>query len=115
MRQCKRLILVLFCLGLAFSSQAWAGQQLDVHDGSAISITSPQNGATIGNSFDLTYSFRKGLMADHAHVFLDGTYQKGFKGQFSDVPSGKHTITVKVATHDHDMVTVSDSIEVTVK
>ena len=54
-------------------------------------------------------------MADHAHVFLDGTYQKGFKGKFSDVPSGKHTITVKVATHDHDMVTVSDSIDIVVK
>jgi len=54
-------------------------------------------------------------MADHAHVFLDGTYQKGFKGTFSDVPSGQHTITVKVATHDHDMVTVSDSIAIVVK
>ena len=54
-------------------------------------------------------------MADHVHVFLDGKYQKGFKGKFSEVPSGRHTITVKVATHDHDMVTVSDSIDVVVK
>lgn len=115
MRQFKRLILVLFCLGLVLSHQGWAGQQLDVHDGSAITITSPQNGATVGSSFDLVYSFRKGVMADHAHVFMDGNYQKGFKGKFSDVPSGQHTITVKVATHDHDMVTVSDSIDVVVK
>lgn len=115
MRQFKRGIIVLFCLGLALSSQAWAGQQLDIHDGSAISITSPQNGATVESSFDLKYSLRKGAMADHAHVFLDGTYQKGFKGKFSDVPSGEHTITVKVATHDHDMVTVSDSIDIVVQ
>jgi hypothetical protein len=115
MRQCKRFILVLFCLGCVLSQLVWAGQQLDVHDGSAISIASPQNGATVESSFDLVYSFRKGVMADHAHVFLDGTYQKGFKEKFSDVPSGKHTITVKVATHDHDMVTVSDSINVNVK
>ncbi len=115
MRQFKGVILVLFFVSLALSSHAWAGQQLDVHDGSAISITSPQNGATVGSSFDLVYSFRKGVMADHAHVFLDGTYQKGFKGKFSEVPSGKHTITVKVATHDHDMVTVSDSVDVMVK
>jgi hypothetical protein len=54
-------------------------------------------------------------MGDHVHVFLDGQYQKGFKGQFQDVPSGPHTITVKVATQDHDMVTVSDSIDVIVK
>ena len=115
MRRCKGIIFGLVCLGFVLSSQAWAGQQLDVHDGSAISITSPQNGATVGSSFDLVYSFRKGVMADHAHVFLDGTYQKGFKGKFSDVSSGKHTITVKVATHDHDMVTVSDSVDVMVK
>ena len=111
----KWLILALFSLGLVLSQLVWAGQQLDVHDGSAITITSPQNGSTVGSSFDLMYSFRKGMMADHAHVFMDGTYQKGFKGKFSDVPSGKHTITVKVATHDHDMVTVSDSINVNVK
>ncbi len=115
MRQCQRFILVLFCLSFVLSYQAWAGQQLDIHDGSAISITSPQNGETVESSFDLKYVLRKGAMADHAHVFLDGTYQKGFKGQFSDVPSGKHTITVKVATHDHDMVTVSDSVDVTVQ
>ena len=114
MRQFTRLFLVLSCLGLVMSQQVWAGQQLDIHDGSAITITSPQNGATVGSSFDLVYSFRKGTMADHAHVFLDGTYQKGFKGNFSDMPSGKHTITVKVATHDHDMVTVSDSVGVMV-
>lgn len=46
------------------SQQVLAGQQLDIHDGSAITITSPQNGATVGSSFDLTYSFRKGVMAE---------------------------------------------------
>lgn len=115
MRQFRGVILGLFFVSVALSSQAWAGEQLDIHDGSAISITSPQNGSTVGSSFDLAYSFRKGVMADHAHVFLDGTYQKGFKGKFSDVPSGTHTITVKVATHDHDMVTVSDSIDIVVQ
>ena len=115
MRQLTRLVLILSCLCLVLSQKVLAGEQLDVHDGSAITITSPQNGATVGNSFDLTYSFRKGLMADHVHVFMDGRYQKGFKGKFNEVPSGKHTITVKVATHDHDMVTVSDSISIVVK
>jgi len=107
-------LLVGFVL-LSMSQTVWAGQQLDVHDGSAITITSPQNGATVGTSFDLVYSFREGLLADHVHVFIDGNYQKGFKGKFSDVPSGRHTITVKVATRDHDMVTVSDSIAIVVK
>ena len=115
MRQITYLFLALGCLGLVWSQQVSAGEQLDVHDGSAITITSPQNGATVESSFDLVYSFRKGVMADHAHVYMDGNYQKGFKGKFNDVPSGRHTITVKVATHDHDMVTVSDTISVIVK
>ena len=115
MRKCIGAFFVAMCVALGISQHVWAGKQLDIHDGSAITITSPQNGSTIGNSFDLVYSFRKGKMADHVHVFLDGKYQKGFKGTFNEVPSGRHTITVKVATHDHDMVTVSDSIDVMVK
>ncbi len=115
MQQFPKLILLCVCLGFMLSQSVWAGKQLNVHDGSAITITSPQNGAIVGSSFDLSYSFRKGLMADHVHVFMDGQYQKGFKGQFKDVTSGRHTITVKVATHDHDMVTVLDSIDVIVK
>lgn len=53
-------------------------------------------------------------MADHVHVFMDGNYQKGFKGKLNEVLSGRHTITVIVATHDHDMATVSNSIDVMV-
>ena len=109
-----RGIVVVFIF-LSIASSVWAGQQLDVDDGSAITITSPQDGASVEPSFDLMYSLQKGTMADHVHVFLDGTYQKGFKGHFKDISSGPHTITVKVATHDHDMVAVSDTIEVLVK
>ncbi|MCA9473112.1 MAG: hypothetical protein MRJ96_11220 [Nitrospirales bacterium] len=92
-----------------------AGQHLDLHDGSALTITSPQNGDMVGTSFELTYELRKGLSADHAHVFLDGQYQKGFKGTFRDVAPGPHTITVKVANHDHDMLNISDSVRITVE
>ncbi|MGE0472824.1 MAG: hypothetical protein AB7P17_04255 [Nitrospirales bacterium] len=109
-----RMTVLLFLL-LTCTASVWAGQQLDVHDGSSITITSPQNGETVEGSFDLLYSLQKGTMADHVHVFMDGTYQKGFKGRFTDVSSGRHTITVKVATHDHDMVAVSDTIDVVVK
>ena len=115
MRQFTCLFLVLSCLGLVMSQHVWAGSSLMFMTGLRLPITSPQKGATVGSSFDLAYSFRKGVMADHVHVFMDGTYQKGFKGTLNEVPSGRYTITVKVATHDHDMVTVSDSIVVVVK
>lgn len=108
-------VTALFFLLVTLASLVWAGKQLDVHDGSAITITSPHNGESVERSFELIYSLQKGTMADHVHVFMDGTYQKGFKGYFNDVSSGPHTITVKVATHDHDMVAVSDTIDVSVK
>lgn len=114
MRHFMWAFLVLSIIGWSSHGLA-AGKQLDVHDGSAITITSPQNGDTVGSSFTLTYALRKGVKADHAHVYLDGKYQKGFKGTFSNVPSGQHTITVKVATHDHDMLNVSDSVNIVVR
>ena len=108
-------VVMMFAL-IGWSSTSWAaGKDLEVHDGSSITITSPQNGEMVGSSFPLAYALRKGLKADHAHVFLDGTYQKGFKGTFQNISSGSHTIMVKVATHDHDLLPESDSVEVLVK
>ena len=66
-----------------------------------ISILSPHNGETVAETFDLTYEISNGPKGHHAHVYLDGAYQKGFKGTFSGVPKGEHTITVKIADHDH--------------
>ncbi|NKB82722.1 MAG: hypothetical protein GKS05_12725 [Nitrospirales bacterium] len=113
----RHILLTGLIIGfVGWSSLGWsAGKQLDVHDGSAVSITSPYNGETVESSFPLAYSLRKGLKADHVHVYVDGKYQKGFKGIVHDVSSGSHTITVKVATHDHNLVAVSDSVNVMVK
>jgi len=84
-------------------------------DGSSVQITSPKNGDVVGTSFELTYEVGKGTHGDHVHTYLDGKYQKGFTGMFQDVPQGKHQITVKVATHDHDVLAASDAIEIEVK
>lgn len=114
MRDVKWMCVMVLIVGL--SSVVWAaGDQLDVHDGSAITITSPQNGDSVGSSFPLTYTLRKGLKADHAHAYVDGKYQKGFKGTISNVSPGRHTVTVKVATDHHDTIAVADSVEVIVK
>lgn len=84
-------------------------------DGSTVKITSPQNGSVVTPTFGLTYELSKGTQGDHVHTYLDGKYQKGFKGTFQDVPPGKHHITVKVANHDHDVLAASDSIEIEVQ
>ena len=101
---------------IGWSCQGFAaGKHLDLNDGSALTITAPQNGDTVGSSLTLSNALRKDVNADHAHVFLDGKYQKGFKGMFKDIVPGRHTITIKVAAHDHDMLNISDSVEITVQ
>lgn len=84
-------------------------------DGSKITITAPKNGETVGDTFDLKYDLVKGEKAAHAHVYLDGKYQKGFGGTFNGVGKGKHEITVTAATQDHKMLAATQTITVEVK
>ncbi len=87
----------------------------DVDDGSRIQITSPKDGATVGNTFDLTYDLTKGSKAAHGHVYLDGEPQKKFPGTFKGLSKGKHEIKVQAATHDHDHLAATDTITVDVQ
>jgi hypothetical protein len=84
-------------------------------DGSKIAITAPKNGETVGDTFDLKYDLAKGSKAAHAHVYLNGKYQKGFGGTFQGVGKGKHEITVTAATQDHKMLAATQTITVEVK
>ncbi len=85
-------------------------------DGSTVVITAPTDGATVdGALVDLKYELAKGAKAHHAHVYLDGQYQKGFKGTFTNLPSGKHDIKVVAATDDHKGLAAEASITITVK
>ena len=84
-------------------------------DGSKITITAPKDGDTVGDTFDLKYDLVKGSKAAHAHVYLDGKYQKGFDGAFKGVPKGKHEIKVAAATEKHDVLAASQTITVEVK
>lgn len=85
-------------------------------DGSKIMITMPADGATVdGASVELKYELAKGAKAHHAHVYLDGQYQKGFKGTFTNLPAGKHDIKVVAATDDHKGLAAEAAITITVK
>ena len=84
-------------------------------DGSHIQINSPKDGDTVGSTFELKYDFHAGSKAHHAHVYLDGAYQKGFKGTFSGVVPGSHEIKVQAATMDHKLLPATSSIHVDVK
>lgn len=94
----------------------WNGPALAAEDdGSKITITAPKSGDTVGDTFNLTYDLVKGSKAAHAHVYLDGKYQKGFDGTFNGVSKGKHEITVTAATQDHKMLAATQTITVEVK
>lgn len=87
----------------------------EVDDGSHIKITSPQDGAKVGDTFELKYELTKGSQAAHGHVYLDGEPQKKFPGTFKGLSKGKHEIKVQAATHDHDHLTATDTITVEVQ
>lgn len=98
-------------IGATLALSAWCAAE----DQATISILSPRNGETVTDTFDIKYEISHAPEGNHAHVYLDGTYQKGFKGTFTRLPKGEHTITVKVADHDHkDAGTAADSITITV-
>ena len=91
---------------------AWAADE----DGSQIKIVSPENGSVVkGDALELKYELAKGQHATHAHVYLDGQYQKGFSGTFKNLAPGKHEIKVVAANHDHKALAAEASVTVEVQ
>lgn len=84
-------------------------------DGSHVAITAPKDGDSVGRTFELKYDLHAGSQAHHAHVYLDGQYQKGFKGTFTNVAPGKHEIKVQAANHDHKLLPAASVVHVEVK
>lgn len=58
MRYMKGFCAMLFAAGLMFSAGSLFAE---VEDGSHIKITSPKDGAKVGETFELTYELTKGL------------------------------------------------------
>ena len=110
----RRLLVFGFIAVIALAG--WTGLVLAADDdGSKITITAPKDGDKVGETFQLMYDLDKGSKAAHAHVYLDGKYQKGFDGTFVGMSKGKHEITVTAATQDHKMLAASQTITVEVK
>ena len=103
------------CLSVAPAFAGDTPAKPRVEDGSKIVITSPKEGEEVDDSFELKYELTKGSQATHAHVYLDGQYQKGFSGAFKGLSKGDHKITVTGATKDHDLVTATHAIIVEVE
>ncbi|MBS0169506.1 MAG: hypothetical protein JSR62_04065 [Nitrospira sp.] len=106
-----RLTAYSLVLGATLAMSSWCAAE----NATTINILSPRNGDTVTETFDIKYEILNAPAGNHAHVYLDGAYQKGFKGTFTHVAKGEHTITVKIADHDHkDTGSATDSITVRV-
>lgn len=92
--------------------------------GSALSITSPADGATVSQPFMLKFQTTAQLGEpdtgrDHIHVFADGKEDKytvvpGDSFEMKDLSSGKHTIGVTLQRADHSPAGASAQITVNV-
>ena len=109
----KRLVVAGFVVVMmVMGVSVWAADE----DGTQIKIVSPENGAIVkGDAFELKYELSKGQHATHAHVYLDGQYQKGFSGTFKGLTPGKYEIKVVAANHDHKTLAAEASVMIEVQ
>ncbi len=69
----------------------------------------------MGSNIKIEYDLKKGVHGDHVHAYVDGKYQKGFKGTLYDLAVGVREIELKVANSDHDILATSAKIKIEVK
>jgi hypothetical protein len=84
-------------------------------DGSKIMIKSPAAGTKVKGDVEVVYELTKGSQATHAHCFVDGEYQKGWKGTVKGMSPGTHEIKVVAANKDHETLAAESSVKVEVQ
>lgn len=71
--------------------------------GSKLTIVSPAEGAVIkGDSVHVQYKITNGAQATHVHCYVDGEYQRGFKGVVKGLTRGLHEIKIVAANRNHE-------------
>ena len=115
MSQSLGLLCAAIIVGIAAVPIEASAEEALKDDGSHVQINAPKDGESVGQTFDLKYDLHAGSQAHHAHVYLDGQYQKGFKGTFMNVAPGKHEFKVQAANKDHKLLPASAVVHVEVK
>lgn len=97
-----RVIVMSMFIGLLSLGAGADGRAAD-DDGSRLTIVSPTQGAVVkGDSVQVRYRLSKGTEATHIHCYVDGEYQRGFKGVVKGLTRGSHEIKLVAASHEHD-------------
>lgn len=110
----KRISIAMAIMGLLMLGSGvdvWAAKD----DGSKIMIKSPTHGSKVGSDVEVVYELIKGSDATHAHCFVDGEYQKGWKGTVKGLSRGTHEIKVVAADKDHQSLAAEASVIVEVE
>lgn len=120
-----RVPLALAALALA-ATAAGCGSGTDTASAGSkdLTITSPEDGATVQVPFMLTWDSAEPLGPpdsgkDHVHVYVDGrdndyTVVGGTRFRIKDLTPGKHEVAVSLQHADHTPVGPEASIDVTV-
>lgn len=110
-----RVAVVSVLIGLLSLGAVTIGWTAD-DDGSRLTIVSPTQGAVIkGDSVKVRYKLSKDAHATHVHCYLDGEYQKGFKGVVKGLTRGSHEIKLVAASHDHDALSTEAVVTIEVE
>lgn len=99
-------------LSLGGGMVVWASDT----DDSKLTIISPKKGAVIkGDSVIVQYRMPKTIQATHIHCYVDGEYQRGFKGVVKGLTPGPHEIKVVAANQDHESLVAEATVAIEVK
>lgn len=98
----------------------------DGGDGPAVSVTRPDDGGTVGDTFDVEVDTDVPIGEPdsgrhHVHLYYDGNTQEGeydvvYEPTFTveGLDAGEHTIEAVVANADHSLTDARDEVTVTV-
>ena len=111
MRRVGAVLAAVGLLALGSSVSVWAATD----DGSQVKITSPAQGAKVAGDVEVKYDLTKGNQATHVHCFVDGEYQKGWKGTVKGMSPGTHEIKVVAADKDHQTLAAESAVKVEVQ
>jgi hypothetical protein len=110
-----RAIMVSALIGLLSWGVGVDGWTAD-NNGRKLAIVSPAQGAVIrGDSVEVRYKLSKGTKATHIHCYVDGEYQKGFRGVIKGLTRGPHEIKLVAASHDHNALNAEATVTIEVE
>jgi hypothetical protein len=111
MRRVGAVLATVGLLTFGVGVNVWAAAD----DGSKVTIKSPAQGQKVKSDVEVVYDLEKGSQATHVHCFVDGEYQKGWKGTVKGMSPGTREIKLVAADKDHETLAAESSVKVEVQ